>query len=183
MSALPIIQLHRGDFQGSTTSLRGPCERVVDFGAGFQRIVDDLIETLKHHTIAIGLAAPQVGIQLKLAVINLSPEKNEPTLVLVNPIITAATGKKDHKKEMCMSLPHYCGEVVRRQKLQLSFQNRNGQPETLEAQGFLARVIAHEVDHLEGMLYIDRMDSLATLEPVDLFRESEGGDRTGDPAV
>jgi peptide deformylase len=175
MSTLPIVQLKREEFQGRDTSLRLACNDVTEFGAEFQHVVDDIVETFKRHRIAVGLAAPQVGIQLKLAVINISEEKKEPTLILINPRIVSESGRKDRKKETCMSLPHYCGEVERREKLTVAYQNRRGEPETLSARGFLARVIAHEIDHLEGVLYVDRMESLSALEPVDLFKDQSIG--------
>ncbi|MGO9258877.1 MAG: peptide deformylase [Bryobacteraceae bacterium] len=171
MSIRPIVQLEREEFERRDTSLRQTCENVAAFGAELQQTIDDIVATFERYRIAVGLAAPQVGIQLKVAVINLSADKVEPTLILINPQIISASGKKDRKKETCMSLPHYCGEVERREKINISYQNRRGEPETLSARGFLARVIAHEIDHLEGILYIDRMDSLSALEPVDLFRD------------
>ena len=169
MSVLPIIQLNRNDFSKKDTSLRTPCQEVVDFGESFQKIVDDLIETMKHHKIAIGLSAPQVGIPLKVSVININENKAEPTLIIVNPKIISTSGKKDKKKESCMSLPHYRGEVKRKHKINISYQNRFGKLQHLEAGGFLTRVISHEIDHLEGTLYIDKMESLSDLEPVDFF--------------
>ena len=170
MSVLPIIQLNRNDFSKKDTSLRMPCQEVVDFGESFQKIVNDLIETMKHHKIAIGLSASQVGIPLKVSVINLNENKTEPTLIIVNPKIISTSGKKDKKKESCMSLPHYRGEVERRHKINISYQNRFGKLQHLETEGFLARVICHEIDHLEGSLYIDKMESLSGLEPVDFFK-------------
>lgn len=170
MSVLTIIQLSRNDFGKKDTSLRVPCQEVVDFGESFQKIVDDLIETMKHHKIAIGLSAPQVGIPLKVSVINLNENKMEPTLIIVNPKIISMSGKKDKKKESCMSLPHFRGEVERKHKISISYQNRFGMLQHFEAEGFFARVVGHEIDHLEGTLYIDKMESLSDLEPVDFFK-------------
>lgn len=170
MSILPILQLNRHEFSKKDTSLGVSSKEVVDFGDSFQKIVDDLIETMKHHKIAIGLAAPQVEILLKVSVINLNENKAEPTLIIVNPKILSTSGKNDKKKESCMSLPHYRGEVERKQKISISYQDRFGKPKHLEAEGFLARVLGHEIDHLEGILYIDKMESLSGLEPVDFFK-------------
>lgn len=170
MGILPILQLNRHEFSKKDTSLRVSSQEVVDFGDSFQKIVDDLIETMKHHKIAIGLAAPQVGIQLKVSVININENKAEPTLIIVNPKILSTSGKKDKKKESCMSLPHYRGEVERKHKISISYQDRFGKPNHLEVEGFLARVLGHEIDHLDGILYIDNMESLSGLEPVDFFK-------------
>jgi len=170
MGILSIIQLSRAEFNKKDTILREPSQEVNDFSEDFQEIVDSLIETMKSHKIAIGLSAPQVGIPLKLSVINLNENKAEPTLVIVNPKIISVSGKKDKKKESCMSLPHYRGEVERRHKISILFQDRHGASHKLSAEGFLARVIAHEIDHLEGILYINRMKNLSELEPVDFFK-------------
>ncbi len=170
MAVLPLVQLERKDFEQKNIPLRKPSGSVTDFGREFQEIVDDLVDTLKHHKVAIGLAAPQVGIQFQLAVINLNKNKIEPTLIVVNPRILGVSGKKDQKNESCMSLPHFAGRVERHEKLTLTFQDRFGESKTLTAQGFLARVLAHEIDHLEGKLYIDRMTSLTALQPTDLFK-------------
>lgn len=170
MSILPILQLNRHEFSKKDTSLRVPSQEVADFGETFQKIVDDLIETMKHHNIAIGLAAPQVGISLKVSVINLNENKAEPTLVIVNPKILSTSGKKDKKKESCMSLPHFRGDVERKHKISISYQDRFGESHHLEAEGFFARVLCHEIDHLEGTLYVDKMESSSGLEPVDFFK-------------
>lgn len=170
MTILPLVQLSRNEFTKVDSVLRMPAKEVNNFDEDFQRTVDDLIETLCHHEIAIGLSAPQVGIPLRVSIINLSQGKTDPHLILVNPKVLRISGKKDKKKESCMSVPHYRGEVERRYKISISFQDRFGKPQSLDTQGFLARVIAHEIDHLEGVLYIDKIDDLSTLEPVDFFK-------------
>lgn len=120
------------------------------------------------HPIAVGLAAPQIGESLRVAVVNLKRD-NEETLVLINPTIVREWGKKDKKKESCMSVPGYRGEVERRYALEVAYFDRGGVRLTMEATGFFARVIAHEVDHLDGRLYVDRMGTGVELEPVDFF--------------
>lgn len=171
MKSFPLIQLKKEEFKNEDTILRKPSKEVNDFGDSFQKIVDELIKKLKNEKIAIGLAAPQIGIPIKLSVINLNEGKVEPTLVLVNPKIVSTSGKKNKGKESCMSVPHFRGEVERRDKISITFQDRFGIPQTINAKGFLARVIAHEIDHLEGFLYIDRMKDLSQLEPVEFFKK------------
>jgi peptide deformylase len=171
MSILPLVQLEKEKFKTKDTALREESKEVDDFGEVFQKIIDDLIETFHHHKIAVGLAAPQIGIGLKVAVIN--PNKNEnpdSTLIIVNPKILSTSGKKDNKKEACMSLPHYQGEVERRSNIEISYQDRFGVEHTLAASGFMARILAHEIDHLEGYLYVDKMEKNAELEPVEFFK-------------
>jgi peptide deformylase len=170
MSILPLVQLNKNEFGKKDVSLRSPSEEVSDFGQSFQKIVEDLVETFLSHKIAVGLAAPQIGIQLKVAAINVSKDKKGETLVIVNPKILSTSGKKDNKKESCMSLPHYAGDVERRTKISVAYQDRYGEHKTIEAESFLARVFAHEIDHLEGVLYIDRMSSSSKLETTDIFK-------------
>jgi peptide deformylase len=170
MSIIPLVQLDRAEFENKDVSLRQTSEEVSDFSDAFQKKVDDLLDTFWSHNIAVGLAAPQIGMQLKLAVINHKRDKATPMLIIVNPKILSTSGKKDKKKESCMSLPDYAGDVERRTKLVLQYQDRYGEPQQMEAEGFLARVIQHEVDHLEGYLYIDRMKDLSKLETTDIFK-------------
>lgn len=172
MSVLPIIQLERKNFTAKGTVVRQISKEVVDFGNEFQKFIDDLVDTLKANRIAIGLAASQVGKLLRVSAINLNEEKKEPTLIIVNPKVTSWSGKKDKKKESCMSLPHYRGEVERRQKATLFFQDRYGVQHQESFEGFPAHVIGHEVDHLDGILYIDKMKGETKLEPVDFFKQS-----------
>lgn len=172
MSVIPLVQLKKEEFQNKSVTLREPNNEVIDFGDSFQEIVDNILETFWSHSIAIGLAAPQVGIHLKLAVINYKRDKTVPNLILVNPEIISISGKKDKKRESCMSLPHYAGEVERRDKVSLNYQDRYGEKQHLETQGFLSRVIQHEVDHLEGILYVERMADISKLEKTDIFKYS-----------
>jgi len=147
---------------------------VTDFGDSLQELIDDLVDAMNHHAIAIGLAAPQIGSKWRVAVVNISPGKKDSPLILVNPTIVSLSGKKDRKNESCMSLPHFQGSVERRHKIMITYQDRSGRPQTLTAAGFLTRVICHEIDHLDGKLYIDRMGNPNTLEPVDFFRSTIG---------
>jgi peptide deformylase len=158
MTILPLVQLERSNFMSKDTPLRRPSNEVIDFGSDFQKVVDDLIETFLSHNIAVGLAAPQVGIALRLAVINVSKGKKDETLVVVNPRILSRDEKKELKRESCMSLPGYGGDVERSYKMEVSFQDRYGERQVMEPKGYLARVFQHEIDHLDGFLYLDRMD-------------------------
>ena len=155
MSIIPLVQINKFQFLNEELLLKKPCDIVTDFGEEFQEIVNNLLETFRSHKIAVGLAAPQIGIYVKLAVINISKDKLEPDIIVVNPTIISSGGKKDKKNESCMSLPNYAGEVERRSKISISYQDKFGEFKKLDAEGFLARVLFHEIDHLEGILYID----------------------------
>jgi peptide deformylase len=171
MSVVDLVQIGPQEFRSKEIDLRKPADSVTDFGQKFQRMIDDLIETFWSHNIAVGLAAPQIGIPLKFAVINHTRDRNHENLLLVNPIIISLAGKRDTKKEACMSVPGYSGDVERRKKVSIDYQDRHGTKRSLEAEGFLARVIQHEIDHLEGFLYLDRMEDLSKLEKTDLFEK------------
>lgn len=169
MSIVQLTQINKNEIKNKNHSLRTPCKEVVSFDDEFQSLVDNLIETFMSHKIAIGLAAPQIGLNIKLTVINTNKEKNPEHLILVNPIVLSTSGKKDKKRESCMSVPNYAGEVERRDKISIKYKDRFGNDHQLDAEGFLARVIAHEVDHLEGFLYVDRMSDISKLEHTDIF--------------
>lgn len=168
---LDIIQLTPELFYDKNIELREKSEEVKDFGNELQKEIDEIISTLNGWKIAIGLSAPQVGIKKRIAIINLSKNKTEDPLIIVNPIITNQSGKKNIKKESCMSLPNVRGDVERRHKISIMFQDRFGLRKTLNAEGFLARVIMHEIDHLDGILFVDRMHSNTELEKADMIWE------------
>jgi len=132
-----------------------------------QRLVDDMIETM-HEYDGVGLAAPQIHVGLRLAVIEVpaSDERSRdavPLTVLVNPRVTPLGDEKEHAWEGCLSIPDLRGVVPRWSRLRLEALDRAGAPFTLEAEGFFARVIQHECDHLDGSVYLDRMEGLRTL--------------------
>jgi peptide deformylase len=132
-----------------------------------QHLVDDMIETM-HEYDGVGLAAPQIHVGLRLAVIEV-PESDErtraavPLTVLVNPVVTPLGDGKEHAWEGCLSIPDLRGVVPRWTRLRLDALDRTGTAFTVEAEGFFARVIQHECDHLDGSVYLDRMEGLRTL--------------------
>lgn len=161
-----IIQLHSDDFH-TPNSLREKSNIVTDFGDQLQLDVNDLIDTFNHWKIAVGLSAPQIGINNRIAVFSLDKENTLPT-VIINPTNIVLSGKKDIKKESCLSLPNVRGSVERRHNIIMDYQDITGNLLHLEAEGFLARVILHEIDHLDGILYIDRMKPTDSLERTDI---------------
>jgi peptide deformylase len=116
----------------------------------------------------VGLAATQVHRDLRLAVIEV-PEDDEraqggvPLLVLVNPVVMPLGDETEVGWEGCLSIPDLRGQVPRLTRLRLVARNREGNPYSLEASAFLARVIQHECDHLDGRVYLDRMDGMRSL--------------------
>ena len=106
----------------------------------------------------IGLAAPQVGVDKQLLVIDLDPETpSTPPLVLINPEIISASAGLDTYEEGCLSIPGVYLDVVRPTAVQVSFRDEMGRPRTMKADGLMARCIQHEMDHLNGVLFVDRV--------------------------
>ena len=133
-----------------------------------QRLIDDMIETM-HEYDGVGLAAPQVHVSKQLAVIEAHanaryPDAPDlPRLVLVNPVFTFKSEELQEGWEGCLSVEGFRGLVPRAQRVAIEYTDRHGQPMQLETGGFLAVVIQHELDHLAGKVYLDRMPDLATL--------------------
>lgn len=127
--------------------------------------VDDDIRALAQQMIAtmyteegIGLAAPQVGISLRLLTVDLSEEKQQPQ-ALINPIITKREGKV-LSKEGCLSFPELYIEVTRAEKIKVEGTDLDGNPVHIEADGLLSRCLQHEIDHLDGIVFVDRLSPL-----------------------
>lgn len=122
--------------------------------------IDDMILTMNQAN-GIGLAAPQVGRSLRLTVISPSADPQlEETLVLVNPTILQPSLEQAEEEEGCLSIIGVYGQVPRAMALTVRAMNRHGRLQTISASGLLARVIQHEVDHLDGVLFIDRASKL-----------------------
>ena len=123
------------------------------------RLIDDMIETM-HAAPGVGLAAPQVGEGLRLCVVDLSVGKRgADLLVLVNPTIRHLEGMQLHE-EGCLSVPGIEASVVRPARVTVEALDREGRPRVVEAEGLLARALQHEIDHLDGVLFVDRLRPL-----------------------
>jgi len=152
--------------------LRRRARRVTSFGDPLQSLITDMMDTMRANQ-GVGLAAPQIGVSQQIVVIQLPEDEEEvesgKLYVLCNPKIVRRQGE-EAGVEGCLSLPGFAGEVPRATTLTVKAQNPQGEPVRIKAQGFLARVFQHEIDHLQGGLYIDRLESpdkLWTVEPAD----------------
>lgn len=163
-------------------ALRGKAKKVRDFGPSLQALIDDMVETMRAAP-GIGLAAPQIGVSLRVAVIEL-PENEENQdnedpyrgrlVVICNPEIVKSWGEEEGQ-EGCLSLPEYVGEVKRAARVIVKAQDRRGKHIRLRAEGLMARVLQHEIDHLNGNLFVDRVESLDKLYRIEQREEAEGG--------
>ena len=137
-----------------------------------QRLVDDMFETMNEYA-GIGLAAPQVHRELRLFVAGVDdPDQGLPPVVMINPEIEALGDVTEEDWEGCLSIPDIRGRVPRPTKIRVQSLDRHGSPQQFTATGFAARVIQHEADHLDGVLFLDRMssfDSLTFLSEYDRF--------------
>jgi peptide deformylase len=147
----------------------------------FQRLLDDMVETM-HEYDGVGLAAPQVHVGLRLAVLEVtsSDERAEqpvPLTFLINPRLTPLGTDTELGWEGCLSVPDLRGQVPRAASVRLEALDREGRPLVVEAAGFLARVMQHECDHLDGRVYLDRMVDLRSLSFLHEFERFVPGDR------
>ena len=137
--------------------LRQPARRIGKVNEQVRELARDMLRSM-YTAKGIGLAAPQVGIHQQLLVIDLDLENAAtPPLVLINPEITAASAGLDTSEEGCLSIPGVYLDVVRPTAIELSFRDEMGRPRKMKADGLMARCIQHEMDHLNGVLFVDRV--------------------------
>jgi peptide deformylase len=161
MSVRPIIML--GD-----PRLRLKGEPVDSFGKYLHELLDDLAATMRAAP-GVGLAAPQLGVPMQACVVEVESQLHE----LVNPRIVRSTGD-DHDLEGCLSIPGYVAYVTRRVQVWIVAQNRHGRKIKVNGKGLLSRALQHELDHLDGKLYIDYLDSMDELIPVSAMHDGDG---------
>jgi peptide deformylase len=142
---------------------------VDEVDAATQQLIDDLTETLYSSPGCVGIAAPQVGALVRIVIIDASRNPRFPSQhgkqILLNPVVVFQEGEV-MGREGCLSLPDFTANVKRAQSIKIEAKDPQGVQLALEAEGFEARVILHEIDHLDGILFLDRVASLKT----DVFR-------------
>jgi peptide deformylase len=149
--------------------LRQRAKKVTQFDASLHRLLEDMVETMREAP-GIGLAANQVGVPLQVAVIELEDEVTE----LINPQIVRASGE-EIDWEGCLSIPGFVAEVRRHAKVTVKARDRHGKEFRVKGEELFARALQHEIDHLNGVLYIDHLESLEELVRVS-ERPSEVGE-------
>ena len=152
---------------------RTPALDPADVGSpAVQQLIDDMFETMNEYA-GIGLAAPQVHESLRLFVAGVDdPDGGLPPVVMINPEIEPLGAVEEEDWEGCLSIPDIRGRVPRSVQIRVSSLDRHGMPQRMTAKGFAARVIQHETDHLDGVLFLDRMrsfDSLSFLTEYDRY--------------
>jgi peptide deformylase len=137
--------------------LRQPAKRISKVDASVRDLARDMLRSM-YTARGIGLAAPQVGVHKQLLVIDLDIENAAaPPLVLINPEITGTSASVETYEEGCLSIPGVYLDVVRPSAIQLSYRDEMGRPRTMKTDGLMARCIQHEMDHLNGVLFVDRV--------------------------
>jgi peptide deformylase len=135
--------------------LRRKAKRVTKIDGSIQKLIDDMIDTVRADPNRAGLAAPQVGVLLRVAVIEL-PEQE--LITLINPEIVKREGERI-VQEGCLSIPGYFGDIRRAETVKVKARDRYGKQFRLKAEGLLAQALEQEIEHLDGVLYIDHLES------------------------
>ena len=146
--------------------LRQRAKKIPRVDPSIRKLIDNMIETMDEAN-GVGLAAPQVGVSLRLIVIRM-PEENAEEIVLINPEVVKKSGERE-VEERCLSIPGYTGSVKRACSVTVKGRNKDGKEVRLKAEELLAQALEHEIDHLDGVLYVDRLESpdkLTKIEPV-----------------
>lgn len=155
--------------------LRKKAHRVIDFGSKFQKLVDDMVETMLDAP-GVGLAAPQVAASQRLIVVRLPDDEESKKeygsqagvlYAVANPEVVKVSKEIVEGVEACLSIPGYFGSVDRHENIILKGLDRHGKPLRVKANGWLARVFQHEMDHLDGRLYIDIAKEVWKAKPED----------------
>lgn len=153
--AKPPLDIHHlGD-----RVLRQPAKRIAKVDAELKSLIREMLQTM-YSADGIGLAAPQVAVNKQLIVIDCNPdEAATPALVLVNPTVTQASRDISVTQEGCLSIPGVYLDVKRPAAIEVSYKDENGRPQKLAVTGLLACCIQHEIDHLNGVLFVDRVEN------------------------
>lgn len=158
--------------------LRTPAEPVVDFDAELRKLVADLTDTMREQN-GVGLAAPQLGVGLRVFTFDVDDVVGH----LVNPVLHFPDEEEQDGQEGCLSIPGLYFDTKRRRNVVAKGFNEYGDPVQLVGTGLMARCIQHETDHLDGVLFIDRLDPQARKEAMKAIREAEWYDESAPPVI
>jgi peptide deformylase len=150
--------------------LREKGRRIKSFDAALRKLVEDMFETMHAHN-GVGLAAPQIGQSIRLLVAELEPDRQEGEkgfkVALCNPELVKASDEMETGVEGCLSIPGWIGEVPRHVSVTVKGQTPEGKEVRIKAENYYARVLQHEIDHLNGVLFTDRIVDLSTFRRLD----------------
>lgn len=164
MAVLPLTMM-------DSPVLHQKAKRVRKIDDSIQKLIDDMIETMYQLGGAAGLAAPQVGIPLQVVVIDL-PESG--LITLINPQVVKSSGEHE-VMEGCLSLPGYRGSIKRAESVTVKGRDRYGKEVRIKAEGLFAQALQHEVDHINGVVYVDHLESMDNLYKAEPEDDDESG--------
>jgi peptide deformylase len=142
--------------------LKQKAKKVPAIDGSIKKLIRDMLETMHAEPGRVGLAAPQIGVPLRIIVIGMPEEED---LVLINPQIVRRRGERIID-EGCLSIPGYFGQIKRAESITVKGRDRDGKEARIKAEGLLAQALEHEIDHLNGTLYIDHPEVRETLRKV-----------------
>ncbi len=149
--------------------LREKAKRIKTFDANLRKLASDMLETM-HANAGVGLAAPQVGLSIRILVAEYVPDPKERErgfkVALCNPEIVKASDKTETAAEGCLSIPGWIGDVPRHYQITVKAQTPEGKEVRIKAEDYYARVLQHEIDHLNGILFTDRVLDINTLRQI-----------------
>ena len=143
--------------------LKQKAKRVRSIDSSIKKLIADMLDTLHAAPGRAGLAAPQIGVSLRVAVIGIPDEDD---IVIINPEIVKKSGER-LVDEGCLSIPGYFGEIQRAESVTVKGLNQDGKKIRIKGEGLLAQALEHEIDHLNGIIYIDHMENLDKLSKVE----------------
>ncbi len=165
MAIMPVIKM-------DNPVLHRKAKKVRKIDSSIQKLIDDMIDTM-HDVEGVGLAAPQVGVPLQVIVIQMPDE--EEVITLINPEILKNSEESEMMTEGCLSLPGYRGEVKRFTSVTVKARDREGKLIRVRGEGLMAQALQHEVDHINGIVFVDHLDSMDKLEKTKEEDEEEAG--------
>ena len=142
--------------------LKQKAKRVRAIDGSVNKLIDNMLETM-HAAPGIGLAAPQIGVPLRVIVIGIPEEED---IALINPQVVRRTGER-LVNEGCLSIPGYVGEIKRAESVTVKGRDQTGKEIRIKTNELLAQVLEHEIDHLNGVLYIDHLESMDKLRKIE----------------
>ena len=164
MAIMPIVKM-------DSPVLHQKAKKVRKIDDSIQKLIDNMIDTV-HDIEGLGLAAPQVGVPLQIVVIQLPDE--EDVITLINPEVVKISDETEMMIEGCLSLPGYNADVKRSTSITVKARDRQGKPIRIKGEGLLAQVLQHETDHINGVVFVDHLESIDKLR-----RNEEGKEETG----
>ena len=156
MAALPIRTL-------PDPVLKQKAKRVRTIDGSIKKLIGDMIETVHSEPGRVGLAAPQIGVPLRVIVIGIPEEED---IAIINPEIVRRRGER-LIDEGCLSVPGYLGQIKRAESVTVKGRDQDGKEIRIKAEGLLAQALEHEIDHLNGVLYLDHLESLEQLRKIE----------------